>query len=302
MHWLNYHHLLYFWTVAREGSIAAACRRLHLTQPTVSGQIKVLELSLKAKLFARQGRSIVLTETGRLVYRYADEIFSLGRELVDAVGGRPTGSGLRFMVGVADTLPKLMVHRLLMPAVHLADEDVRVACIDGDPDQLLARLALHELDLVISDYPANPRLGLRAFNHALGDCGVSFFATADLARRYRRGFPQSLNGAPILLPAGNSALRPALDQWFDDLGIRPLVRGEFSDSALLKAFGARGEGLFVAPSAIEEDVRRMYGVVVVGHEERLRERFYAISVEKRIAHPAVLAITQGARESLARGQ
>ena len=195
-----------------------------------------------------------------------------------------------------------MVHRLLMPAVHLADEDVRVACIDGDPDQLLARLALHELDLVISDYPANPRLGLRAFNHALGDCGVSFFATADLARRYRRGFPQSLNGAPILLPAGNSALRPALDQWFDDLGIRPLVRGEFSDSALLKAFGARGEGLFVAPSAIAEDVRRMYGVVVVGHEERLRERFYAISVEKRIAHPAVLAITQCARESLAHGQ
>ena len=302
MHWLNYHHLLYFWTVAREGSIAAACRRLHLTQPTVSSQIKVLERSLKAKLFSRQGRSIVLTEAGRLVYRYADEIFSLGGELVDAVAGRTTGSGLRFVVGVADTLPKLMVHRLLMPAVHLADEDVRVACIDGDPDQLLARLALHELDLVISDYPANPRLGLRAFNHALGDCGVSFFATADLARRYRRGFPQSLNGAPILLPAGNSALRPALDQWFDDLGIRPLVRGEFSDSALLKAFGARGEGLFVAPSAIAEDVRRMYGVVVVGHEERLRERFYAISVEKRIAHPAVLAITQGARESLARGQ
>ena len=291
MHWLNYHHLLYFWTVAREGSIAAACRRLHLTQPTVSSQIKVLERSLKAKLFSRQGRSIVLTEAGRLVYRYADEIFSLGGELVDAVAGRTTGSGLRFVVGVADTLPKLMVHRLLMPAVHLADEDVRVACIDGDPDQLLARLALHELDLVISDYPANPRLGLRAFNHALGDCGVSFFATADLARRYRRGFPQSLNGAPILLPAGNSALRPALDQWFDDLGIRPLVRGEFSDSALLKAFGARGEGLFVAPSAIAEDVRRMYGVVVVGHEERLRERFYAISVEKRIAHPAVLAIT-----------
>ena len=302
MHWLNYHHLLYFWTVAREGSIAAACRRLHLTQPTVSSQIKVLERPLKAKLFSRQGRSIVLTEAGRLVYRYADEIFSLGGELVDAVAGRTTGSGLRFVVGVADTLPKLMVHRLLMPAVHLADEDVRVACIDGDPDQLLARLALHELDLVISDYPANPRLGLRAFNHALGDCGVSFFATADLARRYRRGFPQSLNGAPILLPAGNSALRPALDQWFDDLGIRPLVRGEFSDSALLKAFGARGEGLFVAPSAIAEDVRRMYGVVVVGHEERLRERFYAISVEKRIAHPAVLAITQGARESLARGQ
>lgn len=299
MNWLNYHHLLYFWTVAREGSIAAACRRLHLTQPTVSGQLKTLERSLKAKLFERQGRSIALTETGRLVYRYADEIFSLGRELVDAVGGRATGGGLRFVVGVADTLPKLLVHRLLTPAVHLPGEDVRVSCIDGDPDRLLAQLALHELDLVISDYPANPRLGLRAFNHSLGECGVTFFATADLARRYRNGFPKSLDGAPVLLPAANAALRGSLDQWFDGLGIRPLVRGEFSDSGLLKAFGAAGEGIFLTPTAIEEDVRRMYGVSIVGRDERLRERFYAISVEKRIAHPAVLAITMAARTNLA---
>jgi LysR family transcriptional regulator, transcriptional activator of nhaA len=298
MHWLNYHHLLYFWTVAREGSIAAACRRLHLTQPTVSGQLKTLERSLKARLFERQGRSLALTETGRLVYRYADEIFSLGRELVDAVGGRTTGGGLRFVVGVADTLPKLMVHRLLAPAVHLPGEDVRVSCIDGDPDRLLAQLALHELDLVISDYPANPRLGMRAFNHSLGECGVTFFATDELARRHRKGFPKSLDGAPVLLPAANAALRGSLDQWFDDLGIRPVVRGEFSDSGLLKAFGAEGEGIFLAPAAIEEDVRRMYGVAVVGRDERLRERFYAISVEKRIAHPAVLAITKAARLSL----
>jgi LysR family transcriptional regulator, transcriptional activator of nhaA len=298
MQWLNYHHLLYFWTVAREGSIAAACRRLHLTQPTVSGQLKTLERSLKARLFERQGRSLALTETGRLVYRYADEIFSLGRELVDAVGGRTTGGGLRFVVGVADTLPKLMVHRLLTPAVHLPGEDVRVSCIDGDPDRLLAQLALHELDLVISDYPANPRLGMRAFNHSLGECGVTFFATDELARRHRKGFPKSLDGAPVLLPAANAALRGSLDQWFDDLGIRPVVRGEFSDSGLLKAFGAEGEGIFIAPSAIEEDVRRMYNVAVVGRDERLRERFYAISVEKRIAHPAVLAITKAARLSL----
>ena len=298
MQWLNYHHLLYFWTVAREGSIAAACRRLHLTQPTISGQIKTLERSLKAKLFERAGRSLALTETGRLVYRYADEIFSLGRELEDAVAGRATGGGLRFVVGVADTLPKLVVHRLIEPALRMAGEEVEVACFDGDPDRLLAQLALHELDLVISDYPANPRLGLRAFNHLLGDCGVTFFAAASLASRFRRGFPTSLDQAPILLPAGNAALRRAAEQWFDELGIRPHVRGEFSDSALLKTFGARGEGIFLAPSVIEEDVRRMYGVQVVGREESLRERFYAISVEKRLAHPAVVAITRAARASL----
>ena len=162
-------------------------------------------------------------------------------------------------------------------------------------------MALHELDLVVSDYPANPRLGIKVFNHLLGDCGVTFFATAPLARQYRRGFPGSLAGAPLLLPAGNAALRRSLDQWFDELGIRPAVRVEFSDSALLKAFGGRGEGLFVAPTAVENEVRRMYGVVIVCREERVRERFYAISAEKRLAHPAVLAITQAARTSLARG-
>jgi LysR family transcriptional regulator, transcriptional activator of nhaA len=298
VNWLNYHHLLYFWTAAREGSIAAACRKLHLTQPTVSGQIKALERALKARLFERRGRSIALTETGRLVYRYADEIFSLGRELEDAVAGRATGGGLRFTVGVADTLSKLIVHRLLEPALQLPEE-VHMSCVDGDPDRLLAQLTLHELDLVISDYPANPRLGLRVFNHPLGDCGVTLFGTAELAQRYRPGFPRSLAGAPVLVPAGNAALRRAMDQWFDEIGIRPLIRGEFSDSALLKAFGSRGEGLFLAPTAVEDDVRRMYGVEVVGREERLRERVYAISMEKRLAHPAVVAITRAARASLA---
>lgn len=298
MDWLNYHHLLYFWTAAREGSIAAACRRLHLAQPTVSGQIKALERALKARLFERRGRSIALTETGRLVYRYADEIFSLGRELEDAVAGRVTGGVLRFTVGVADTLSKLIVHRLLEPALHLP-EKVQVTCIDGDPDRLLAQLTLHELDLVISDYPANPRLGLRVFNHPLGDCGVTMFGTAALASRLRRGFPRSLDGAPLLMPAGNAALRRALDQWFDEIGIRPVIRGEFSDSGLLKAFGAHGDGVFVAPTVVEDDVLRMYGVEVVGREERLRERVYAISMEKRLAHPAVVAITQAARTSLA---
>jgi LysR family transcriptional activator of nhaA len=297
MNWLNYHHLLYFWTVAREGSVTRACRTLHLTQPTVSGQIRLLERSLKAKLFERSGRSLVLTDTGRLVYRYADEIFALGRDLQDALHDRPRGQPLRFAVGVADTLPKVLVHRLLAPAFALGEE-IRITCIDGPPDRLLAELALHELDLVVGDFPANPRLGLKAFNHLLGDCGVTFFATPALANRHRRNFPQSLCGAPFLLPYGNTALRRSLDEWFDQRGIRPRIRGEFADSGLLKAFGAFGDGIFAAPTAVEADVKRMYGVRVVGREKSIRERFYAISVEKRIKHPAVVAITQAARQKL----
>jgi len=293
MAWLNYHHLLYFWTVAREGRIAAACRRLHLSQPTISGQIKTLERTLKARLLERKGRSIALTETGRLVYRYADEIFSIGRELEDALAGHPSGGSLRLAVGVADTLPKLIVHRLLQPALGLEKQEVHVNCVDGDPKRLLAQLALHELDVVISDYPASPQLGTRAFNHPLGECGVSFFAAAGLAAKCRHGFPQSLDGAPLLLPAGSAALRRPLEQWLEELGVRPVVRGEFTDSALLKTFGARGEGIFTAPQVIEKEVMQMYGVDLVGREERLRERFFAISVEKRLVHPCVLAITGG---------
>jgi len=297
MTWLNYHHLLYFWMAAREGSITRACRQLHLTQPTVSGQIRALEKKLKLRLFERAGRSIRLTDAGQMVYRYADEIFSLGRELEESLVGQPAGRPLRLVVGVADALPKLMVHRLLEPALKL-DQEVRITCIDGEPDRLIARLALHEIDLVVSDFPANPQLGVKTFNHLLGDCGVSFLARNDLARRYRRGFPQSLHGAPMLLPGENSALRRGLEQWFDERGIRPLVRGVFSDSALLKAFGAFGDGIFVAPTAVEDEVRRMYRVGLIGRDDEVRERFYAISVEKRLKHPAVVAISKIARRTL----
>ena len=299
MSWLNYHHLLYFWTAAREGSITKACEVLHLTQPTVSGQIRELEKALKSRLFERSGRSIRLTEAGQIAFRYADEIFTLGRELQDALAGRPAGMSLRVVVGVADTLPKLLVQRLLAPALHMGQE-VRVTFIDGDPDRLLVRLAEHEIDVVLSDFPANPRVGLKAFNHLLGECGVTFFGANALARRYRAGFPLSLDGAPMLMPGGNTALRRALEQWFDEIGVRPQVRAEFTDSALLKAFGSFGDGLFVAPTAVEEDVKRMYGVGVVGREESVRERVYAISVEKRLKNPAVVAISKAARRTLER--
>ncbi len=299
MDWLNYHHLMYFWVVAREGSVAKACEQLRLAQPTISGQIRDLEKSLKTALFKRSGRNLVLTETGHTVYKYADEIFSLGRELQDTLKSRPTGRTMRFSVGVADALPKLIVHRLLEPAFRLI-EDIHVTCIDGEPDRLLAQLALHELDLVLSDVPANPRLGFRAFNHLLGECGITFFGTDALAEKYCPGFPESLNGAPFLMPSGNSALRRSLDQWFDNLGCRPKIRGEFADSALLKAFGKMGDGVFAVHSAVELDVKRMYSVEVIGREDSLRERFYAVSIEKRLKHPAVVAISESARTKLFR--
>ena len=297
MTWLNYHHLLYFWTVAREGSIVRACTLLHLTQPTISGQLRTLEKAVGAKLFDRSGRNLVLSETGRVVYRYADEIFSLGRELQDTLKGRPAGRPLRLLVGTTPTLPKTIVYRLLEPALHLP-EQVQIVYDEGEPDYLLAQLAVNALDVVLSDVPTSPLVKVRAFNHLLGECSVSFMGTAKLAAACRRGFPRSLDGAPFLLPGENSAVRRSLDQWFEAEGIQPLVRGEFADSAVLKVFGSTGLGIFAIPSVVEEEVQRQFRVRLVGRVESLRERFYAISTERRLKHPAVVAITNAARQKL----
>lgn len=297
MEWLNYHHLRYFWVVTREGSVSRAGKELHLSQPTISAQIRALEESLGEKLFTRTGRSLVLTDMGSVVFRYADEIFSAGQELMDILKGRPTGRPMRLVVGVADVLPKLITYRLLEPALKLP-ESIRVVCREDKPDRLLAELATHELDLVLTDAPIGPTVKVQAFNHLLGECGVTIFGPAKLASAYRRGFPQSLNGAPFLLPADNTTLRRSFDQWFEDEGIRPMITGEFEDSALLKVFGQAGAGLFAAPSVIEAEVRRQYGVQVVGRTEALRERFYAISVERKLKHPAVVAISEAARGKL----
>jgi LysR family transcriptional activator of nhaA len=297
MEWLNYHHLLYFWVVAKEGTIAAACEKLMLAQPTISAQIRALEKALGEKLFRRSGRYLVLTETGRVVYQYADEIFSLGRELIDTLKGRPTGSPVRFNVGVADVLPKLVAYQLLKPAMSLP-ERVRLICYESTQAELLAKLAIHELDLVLSDRPIGPDVQVRAFSHLLGECGVSIFGTKDLADSYRRRFPASLDGAPFLLPTSTTALRRELEHWFDAQDIRPVVVGEFDDSALLKVFGQAGAGLFAAPDVIEKEVRRQYGMRVIGRVESVTERFYAISVERKVKHPAVVAIADAAREKL----
>ena len=297
MNWLNYHHLLYFWMVAREGSIARACEQLHLAQPTISSQLRKLETSIGEKLFKRVGRNLVLTETGQLVFRYADDIFALGRELTDVLRGRPTGSPLRFYVGVADVLPKLIAFRLLEAALHLP-EPVQITCEEGKLDYLLMELAGHRLDVVLSDQQLGAMVHVRAYSHLLGQCGVSVFGTPALARKYLARFPKSLNGAPMLLPMRNTALRRSMDQWFDSEDIQPKVVGEFEDSALLNVFGAANVGLFTAPSAIEKEVCRQYRVRLLGELPVVQERYYAISPERKLKHPAVAAISEAARQEL----
>jgi LysR family transcriptional activator of nhaA len=293
---INFHNLHSFWMVAKEGSIVGACRKLYLAQPTVSGQLRELEKTLGEKLFARAGRGLVLTETGQFVYRYADEIFSLGRELIDGVAGRPVGRALRLLVGVADALPKSIAYRLLRPALTIPG--VRMVCQEGKTDQLVADLALHRLDVVLSDAPLNPGVKVRAFSHLLGESGVSFLAVEPLARKYGPRFPDSLDRAPFYLSTDNTMLRRSLNQWFDARGLRPTIVAEFEDSALLKFFGREGNAVFVVPAVVEEDVCRQFDVRLVGRVETVRERFYAICVERRIKHPAVVAISEKARKML----
>lgn len=295
MEWLNYHHLLYFWTVAREGGLVNASRALGVSHPTVSAQIHALEAALEKKLFAKEGRRLVLTDDGRLVMRYADEIFSLGRELMDSVRSGGSDQPLRLNVGVADVVPKLLVRRLLDPALRM-ERPVRMACYEESHDRLLAQLALHALHVVISDSPVPPGSAIRAYNHLLGECGVTFFAAPELARRYAPTFPQSLDGAPMLLPHETLPLRRALNLYFARLKARPSVVAEFEDSALFKVFGADGVGLFPAPTVIEDEVTRQYGVEIIGRADAVRERFYAITAERRLSNPAVVAITEAGRE------
>jgi len=298
MDWLNYHHLLYFWTVAKEGGVSKAASVLHLAQPTLSSQIKKLETSIGQKLFERVGRNLTLTETGQLVYRYADEIFGLGRELADVLHNRTNEDKSRFLVGVQGALPKLAVHELLRPALESDQEEFQVVCFEGKLNELLGELALHRLDVVLADRPMAAETHIRAFNHLLGECGVTVFGTNELARKYKKNFPASLNSAPMLLPTHNTTLRRLLEQWFDDNSIHPRITHEFEDSAVLKVFGQEGHGLFVAPSAIEADVCKQYSVKVVGQLPEIVERFYAISIEKRLKHPAVLKISNFARDNV----
>lgn len=296
MAWLNYHHLLYFWTVARTGTIAAASKELLLSQPTISTQLKTLEEALGQRLFQREGRRLVLTEVGRTTFRYADDIFRLGRELQQTLARGELGQQQRLKVGVMQVLPKLVAERLLEPAYD-AMPSLQLECVELPLGELLASLALHQLDVVLADQPAPHDVRVKAFSHKLGESGTSFFGVKAFHPVSRR-FPKGLEGQPLLLPPVGTAVRGELDAWFEKQGWLPRVVGEFDDSALVKVFGARGRGIFTAPTVVEDEVLAHHGVEVLGRVEEVRHSFFAISVERRLRHPAVVALAERARRDL----
>ncbi len=291
----NLKHLRYFWAVAANGSIARASEILHLTPQTISGQLRELEEQIGAKLFAKSGRNLILTETGQTVFSYADEMFRLTNELQDVLAGRTPSSTLKLNVGIAMVVPKLLAYRVLAPALELA-EPVRLICHEAPLSDLLALLSVHKLDLVLADCPMSPTLNVRAYNHILGETGISFFAASSEASKYRGEFPRSLNGAPILMPTESSALRKGLEHWLEKQDIVPYITAEFEDRALMKTFGEAAAGIFTSPTAVEQDVISKYDTKVIGRTAEVKERFYAITAERRIKHPAVSAITEAARD------
>jgi LysR family transcriptional activator of nhaA len=297
MDWLNYHHLFYFWTVAREGSITAASKQLLLSPPTISAQIRELEQALGEKFFDRSGRGLSLTEAGQVAFRYANEIFGLGREFVDAIKGHSTLRSIRIGIGINDVIPKQIAYQLIEPVFRMA-EPVRVECIQGTPAQLLPSLAVHELDVVLSDAPMSPDIRIRAYNHLLGESTIKVFAAAALAKKLRKGFPKSLDKAPVLLPPSGSAMRIILEKWFESIRVRPAIVGEFEDITLLKICGEHARGFFGGYGIMEEQNRRTFRSEVVGTVKGYHVGFYAISIERQIRNPAVLAITTAARQQL----
>lgn len=294
---LNLKHLRYFWAVASHGTIAQASKVLHLTPQTISGQLGELEKQFGTKLFKKAGRNLVLTDSGRTVFNYADEIFRLSNELQDVLEGRSPGSQMTLNVGIAMVVPKLLAYRILAPVLQL-DEPVLLTCHEAPFVDLMADLSVHKLDIVLADSPLSPALNIRAYNHPLGESGISFFARESEAQQYRGEFPSSLDGAPMLMPTLSSALRRSLDLWFERIKVRPHMVAEFEDRALMKAFGEAAAGIFTTPTAVESDVLSKYSVTVIGRTDEVKERFFAISAERKIRHPAVSAITEAARQDL----
>jgi LysR family transcriptional activator of nhaA len=300
MEWLNYHHLYYFVNVVRAGGVNQAARQLRVSAPAVSAQLRQLQAQLGEPLFTKQGRKLVLTDMGRTVAEYAEDIFALGRELLDTVKNRPTGQPIRVDIGVVDVLPKMIAHWLIQPALRLK-QPVRVVCREATADQLIARLATLELDVVLSDSAAAPNLKVRTYNHLLGDCGVSFVAIGPRASRFMGRFPKCLDGVPMLLPTDNTGFRRNLDYWFDSQGIHPKIMGEFEDYAMLRAFGKAGIAVFPVPLIFEKQIRLEDRVVVrIGKTDEVRTYFYAISSERKLRHPAVVAISESARRQFFR--
>jgi LysR family transcriptional activator of nhaA len=297
MEWLNFHHLRYFWTVARKGGVRRAAEELHVSQPSISAQLRLLEESLGQKLFRRSGRNLVLTEMGQLVLSYADEIFSSGRELMNAVRQRPTKHPLRLNIGLTDAFPKLIAFQILKAAFRL-DDAIHIICREGEIGPLVTQLAAHRLDIVLADEPASSSLKAKTFNHRLGHSGITFCATPAIATKLRRNFPKSLDGAPALLPTENMGMRAALETWFDTQGIRPRLVGEFEDTALMEVCSAGGRGFTVVHSVIDRTALKHYNLRVIAKVEECGSDFYAITAERRVKHPAAMAITEHAYSTL----
>jgi LysR family transcriptional activator of nhaA len=294
---LNYHHLRYFWRVAKEGGLRKAADKLHVSQPTISAQIAALESVLGEKLFLRTGRKLVLTDAGQQVLSYAEEIFSLGQDLLNAVKQRPTSRPLRLNLGVADALPKLVTYRILEPVFRLP-QPVQVSCWETSVSDMLIELASYRLDLVLADEPASSGVTTNVFNHLLGESGVTFCAAPQLAAKLRRGFPKSLHGAPALLPMSNTGLRRSLEKWFHAVGVRPRLVGEFYDPAFVNVLALHGLGFMTVPSLVAKEVVTRFGFRAIGRTDDCQQQFYAITAERKLAHPAVLAITSQARAAL----
>lgn len=294
---LNYKQLYYFWNVARAGGITRAAEKLHLMPQTLSGQIGELEKSLGTDLFRRAGRRLELTAAGRLALSHAEEIFQIGNELEALLRHRPGSGELPFRVGLASVVPKSIAYRLLAPALKL-DEPIRLICHEDKLERLFAELAIHQLDLVIADRSLPSELGVKGYTHPLGQSPIVFFAASELAARYRQGFPGSLHGTPLLVPGGDASLRGSLEHWFNELQIEPRIVGEFDDTALMKTFGQAGVGVFPVPAVIASEVREQYRVEVIGDIKEITVRYYAISLERRLTHPAVMAVSQAAKQEL----
>lgn len=294
---LNFKHLRYFWMVAKAGSVARAGEQLHLTPQSISGQLKALQDSLGVELFQRAGRGLELTESGRRILGYAEEIFALGDELLEAAREQPARKSVPFKVGIADSVPKMVAYRLVEPALRI-EGPIRLTCREGRLAALLADLAVHRLDMVIADRPMPTNLNVRGYNHFLGESGMTVFGAGALVQGLAGGFPGMLDDAPFLLPGEDAAVRPRLMQWFEARRLRPRIVGEYDDSALLMAFGQAGAGLFVAPTAITGYVVEQFGVAAIGRIDSVVEQLFAITTERRLVHPAIIAISDNAQHEI----
>ena len=297
MRHLNYNHLLYFWMVAREGSINKASDILHITPQTISGQIKSLEATVGAPLFNRSGRNLILSEAGHLIWPYANEIFLLGEDLARNVKSKNMQPSSHLNVGLVNSIPKLIAYRILSISFD-KNSEIRLVTQEGTLDNLLADLALHKLDLVLSDRPHTPGINIKAYNHLLGTSNIAFYAKKTIAKSYSKNFPQSLNDAPMLLPSVTNPLRRDLEDWFENKDITPNIVAEIDDSALLKVFGESGLGIFPAPVVMADNILKMYGAKKIGSINEISESYYAISAERKLKHPSVVEITRFARDKI----